>query len=98
MNAQFITEELIDMGYENQLEKLKKLIENRETAMHNYKINYLWLKRMYRKAKITSEIAEKYSRRLRKQHENELNRLRVQFSRVKSQFDESDLQLLTDTF
>lgn len=53
---------------------------------------------MYRKAKITSEIAEKYSRKLRKQHENELNRLRVQFSRVKSQFDESDLQLLTDTF
>lgn len=65
---------------------------------HNYKINYLRLKRMHRKAKITDEIAQKYSRKLKKQHENELNGLRVQFSRVKSQFDESDLQLLTDTF
>lgn len=66
--------------------------------MHDYKINYLWLKRMYRKAKITSEIAEKYSRKLKKQHDTELNRLRVQFLRIKSQFDEKDLQVLTDTF
>lgn len=98
LNNKFITEELIDMWYENQLEKLRKLVENRESAMHDYKINYLWLKRMHRKAKITSEIAEKYSRKLKKQHDAELNRLRVQFSRVKSQFNEADLQILTDTF
>ena len=66
--------------------------------MHDYKINYLWLKRMHRKAKITDKIAEKYCRKLKKSHDAELNRLRVQFSRVKSQFDKSDLQLLTDTF
>lgn len=86
------------MGYKKQVEKLKELLENREMVMHNYKINYLWLKRMYRKAKINEQIAEKYSRKLKKQHENELNRLRVQVSRLKSQINEDDIKLLSPDF
>lgn len=86
------------MGYKKQVDKLKELLENREMVMHSYKINYLWLKRMYRKAKINQEIAEKYSRKLKKQHEAELNRLRVQVSRLKSQINEEDIKLLSPDF
>ena len=98
LNTKFIIDELIDMWYEKPLDKLKKLLERRETENHNYKINYLWLKRMHRKAKLTDKIAEKYSRKLRKSHEKELHNIQNQLQTWKNKFDKDDLQLLTDTF
>ena len=98
LNIKFITEELIDMWYEKQVDKLKELLEKREMIKHDYKINYLWLKRMYAKAKITAEIAEKYSRKLKKNNERELFNLRIQVQRRKDKFDKEDLKVLSDKF
>lgn len=98
LNIKFITEELIDMWYEKQVDKLKKLIDRREIENHDYKINYLWLKRMYAKAKITAEIAEKYSRKLKKSHEKELHNLQNQFQIWKNKFSKEDLKVLSDKF
>lgn len=98
LNIQFIIDILKDWWYEKQVEKLENLIERREIEMHDYKINYLWLKRMYAKAKITQEIAEKYSLKLKKSHEKELHTIRMGFMRWKSQFEWQDLAYLSDNF
>lgn len=98
LNLQSILDVLYEWWYEKQVKKLENLIEKREIEMHDFKVNYLWLKRMYAKAKITAEIAEKYGRKLKKSHQAELNRIRVMFSKWKTQFEWQDLAYLSDNF